>query len=494
MALPDVQRLLDYPAASWRALAKRLRDLGLTPARVAPIVHAVRGLHPTMRAPIRAHHLRRIASPHGHAMRMFLFSDPVKDEEARETLGAELDALLAIGLLERRPDGSVVSPFVMSLLNQLFILSDDLVRGGDGVMGFGDGTIELCRASFPDTDRRAALDLGCGAGTCAIALAAGVKRVVATDVNPRAMVLARVNTLLNGVQNVELREGDGFSPVKGDRFDLLVSQPPFVPLPEGSEAATFLYGGRRGDEMALHFLGQIESHLHPEGRAVLRVDWPEDDSPLAERLRAAAGNALDLLVLTAPRATLEEHATGYAAGIHPDLGPAYEAETARRLAHLTKAKIRGFSPSIVALQRPKGKAPRTEIVPIAPLAHAPVTWGKLDKLFAASALLTSRDRLLRAALSVPEGTVLAQEQSGLGPDAANKIVARFNEEACRPPMDLTPEQLFLATFIHETRDVRSGISKFAAETGVSQEEALTTCVPLVESALSGGLLEIRDKA
>ena len=73
-------------------------------------------------------------------------------------------------------------------------------------------------------------------------------------------------------------------------------------------------------------------------------------------------------------------------------------------------------------------------------------------------------------------------------------VARFNEEACRPPMDLTPEQLFLATFIHETRDVRSGISKFAAETGVSQEEALTTCVPLVESALSGGLLEIRDKA
>lgn len=491
MALPDVTRLLDYPAASWRALARRFRDLGLTPARVAPIVSAARGLHPALRAPMRAYHLRRIAEPHGYAMRMFLFSDPVTSEEAQKTLGADLDPLLAIGLLERREDGSVVSPFVTSLLNQLVILSDELSRGDAGVMGFGDGTVELCRASFPESMCQSALDLGCGAGTCALLLAQGVKRVIATDINPRALVLSRVNALLNGTTNVEFREGDSFAPARGERFDIIASQPPFVPFAEGTSAAAFLYGGARGDEMALGVLSQMASHLSLEGRGVLRVDWPVDDVPLADRLRAAAGKELDLLILSAPQSSVEEHATSYTAALFPELGAPYEEQVGRLLAHLASRKIKGFVPTIVAVQRARGRDARTDVLPIAPLAHAPVTSGKIDKLFAARSLFTNRDKLLRAPLSVPEGTVLAQEQAGPGDDIESRIFARFTDEALVLPMEISPELLLLATFVHESRNVAEGVSKFAEETGMPPADATAHCAPQIETALLGGLLEVR---
>ena len=79
MPLPDVSRLLDHPPDAFRALARRLRDLGLTTARVAPIVGAVAGLHPVLRAPIRSYHLRRLKEPVGFAMRALLFSDPITE-------------------------------------------------------------------------------------------------------------------------------------------------------------------------------------------------------------------------------------------------------------------------------------------------------------------------------------------------------------------------------------------------------------------------------
>ncbi len=489
MDLPDVARLLDYPADSWRALARRLRDLGLTPARVAPIVAAVAGLHPVMRAPVRGHHLRRVREPVGFAMRALLFSDPVTEDEARAVFGAELDPLLRTGFLVRRGEG-VVSPFVLSLFNDLFILSDELSAGGDGVMGFGDGTIELCRAVFPEKRKRSALDLGCGAGTCGLLLAKVVDRVVATDINPRALVLARVNAQLGGVENIEFREADSFGKSTGETFDLIACQPPFVAKAAGSEAAAFLDGGARGDELALQILSQVGAHLTRSGRAVFRVDWPQDGTPIEQRLRSAAGPRLDVLVLAAPEVGPDEHAAGYGAGLFPQLGAPYEEEVSRRLAHLERAGIRGLLPSIVVLQRAAGRSPSTDVVKVSPLSHAPVTSGRIDRLFAARALLGEGVSLLTAKLRVPEGTVFAEEQVGPGSDVASKIIARFVESALMPPMEIDPEMLFLTTFVHESPDVRAGLARFAEETGMEPDEARESGLPKIREALLGGLLEV----
>ena len=75
------------------------------------------------------------------------------------------------------------------------------------------------------------LDLGTGNGILALAAAAHSGSVVATDLNARAREFCVFNAALNGVTNVEFREGSAFEPVRGERFDLILANPPFFVTP-----------------------------------------------------------------------------------------------------------------------------------------------------------------------------------------------------------------------------------------------------------------------
>src|SRR5207245_2512325 len=58
--------------------------------------------------------------------------------------------------------------------------------------------------------------------------------VVATDIVPEAVEAIRGNATLNGV-SVDARLGDCYAPVRGERFDLICSNPPQMPAPSGRE-------------------------------------------------------------------------------------------------------------------------------------------------------------------------------------------------------------------------------------------------------------------
>lgn len=72
------------------------------------------------------------------------------------------------------------------------------------------------------------LDLGTGYGVIGIVAAKLAPRgyVVMTDINRRAVRLARLNLRLNGVPNAEVRWGDLYEPVRGERFNTIVANPP----------------------------------------------------------------------------------------------------------------------------------------------------------------------------------------------------------------------------------------------------------------------------
>ena len=87
---------------------------------------------------------------------------------------------------------------------------------------------EALRRQAPGPDTRV-LDLCTGSGALAITAAkAGAGEVVAVDVSRRAVLTARLNALLNGVR-IEAVRGDLFGAVGDRRFDLIVSNPPYVP-------------------------------------------------------------------------------------------------------------------------------------------------------------------------------------------------------------------------------------------------------------------------
>jgi release factor glutamine methyltransferase len=110
------------------------------------------------------------------------------------------------------------------------------------------------------------LDLGTGSGVLAVAAARTARSVVAVDLNPAAVRCARINALLNGVEDrVEVREGDLFDPVAGERFDVVLCNPPFY----RGEPRTPLDGALFSTDFAERFSGALSLHLTPQGFALV---------------------------------------------------------------------------------------------------------------------------------------------------------------------------------------------------------------------------------
>jgi release factor glutamine methyltransferase len=134
------------------------------------------------------------------------------------------------------------------------------------------------------------LDVCTGSGALAVAAALGGCEVAAVDVSRLAVFNARLNARLNGVR-VDARRGDLMAPVAGERFDLIVSNPPYVPsgsrpLPARGLARAW-EGGFDGRTLLDRICAEAPAHLRPGGRLIMvQSSWCGEEATLA-RLRAA---------------------------------------------------------------------------------------------------------------------------------------------------------------------------------------------------------------
>jgi hypothetical protein len=163
-----------------------------------------------------------------------------------------------------------------------WIASDpgELATGGalrtDHVLGVGGASVTLAGLQLSDPVE-ATLDLGTGCGIQALHAARRSRRVVATDVSARALDYARLNAALNGIDNIEFRLGSLYAPVAGERFDRIVSNPPFVITPRRGDVPAYEYrdGGMVGDALVEAVVSGAREHLVPGGIAQLLGNWEE---------------------------------------------------------------------------------------------------------------------------------------------------------------------------------------------------------------------------
>jgi release factor glutamine methyltransferase len=141
------------------------------------------------------------------------------------------------------------------------------------------------------------LDLCTGSGLLALTAALrGVRDVTAVDVSRRALLTVRLNARLNGVKIRTLR-GSLFEPVAGERFDAIVSNPPYVPaatddLPTRGTCRAW-EGGTDGRALLDRILAEAPAHLRPGGR-LLVVHSSILDFSATDRALAAAGMSAEV--------------------------------------------------------------------------------------------------------------------------------------------------------------------------------------------------------
>jgi methylase of polypeptide subunit release factors len=245
---------------------------------------------------------RRLAEDHSRPAtlaKLFRLGKPVDATDAARALDpVGTDALVRMDLADL--DGGAVQPLARISVYEDVLVASDVMAASDSA--------DLVTGPSPSARRverltirrpvRAALDLGTGSGVQALRTARHAERVVAVDVNERGLAFARFNAALNGLSNIDFREGSWFEPVGDERFDLIVANPPYVVSPDRE----FLYrdGDLSADAVTQHLLREAPAHLEEGGFAHVMGNWAHgrDDDWRSPPEAWLAGSGCDALLLS----------------------------------------------------------------------------------------------------------------------------------------------------------------------------------------------------
>ena len=255
---------------------------------------------------------REGADPTAALAALFLLGDDVPRRALDAALGRTgVDGARRLGLVEAAGAGDddavralvdlrpyaatdAAGPVTWWLSSDLGELATGRRLAPDHVLGAGGASLTLAQVTVRTPVGRV-LDLGTGCGIQALHAARHARAVVGTDVSRRALGFAAFNAALDAAFDeasgpaagaaprgpatgrVELREGSMLEPVAGERFDLVVSNPPFVITPRAAGGALPDYeyrdGGRSGDDLVRDLVTGVGAVLEPGGVAQLLGNW-----------------------------------------------------------------------------------------------------------------------------------------------------------------------------------------------------------------------------
>ncbi len=129
-----------------------------------------------------------------------------------------------------------------------------------------------------------ALEIGTGSGILATRLATVCQRVVATDISKDAVRCARVNALLNRVEHrMDVRHGDLYEPVSGERFEVVLFSPPYF----RREPTTMTERAFFATDIRDRFAAGLQQHLVDHGRGFVLLSSDGDETGFLRSFRDA---------------------------------------------------------------------------------------------------------------------------------------------------------------------------------------------------------------
>lgn len=255
----------------------------------------------------------------------------------------------------------------------------------DHVLGIGRAGLTLA-ALTPRKPVETALDLGVGCGIQTLYLLRHVRQVVATDISARALEFTAFNVALAGVDSarVQLRQGNLLEPVAGQRFDLIVSNPPFVITPPSVRQAGLPLMEYRdaGGPILPALVRGLEDHLNPDGVAVMLGNWEHrEGTSWRTSVNQWIGKSLDAWIIQREVQDPVEYAAMWLrdGGLTPERsGVAFENALAAWQEDFDSRQVSGVgmgylvfhAPSVAATSGPGGTALEGQTAPEEPASDA----------------------------------------------------------------------------------------------------------------------------
>jgi Methyltransferase small domain len=345
-------------------------------------------------------------------IRLLLLGVEVQCDAARAALRPmTLEAWEALGLIETAA-GVVRATYRVVPHDDLLLLSDWPASPGrplrrDHVLG-PNPTASLLANVTVTAPVDSVLDLGTGCGVQALLAAGHAGRVVASDLNPRAVEIAAFNAALNDVE-VECLEGDLFEPVRGQRFDLVVSNPPFVISPGGR----FLFRDSElgGEGISRTIISSVAGQLNERGFCQLITNWAHVEGvDWREHIeRAFAGCGCNAWVLALDSVEPDVYASRWIQQSERT-AEAVGAALEDWMRYYQRERITGISKCVVTMRRASGPRPWFQLDELPAGIDAPVG-NHLQRCFEARELLASLgdDELLEMCPRVAPDTRLEQQ-------------------------------------------------------------------------------------
>jgi methylase of polypeptide subunit release factors len=304
-------------------------------------------------------------TPLATLVRLFALGDAVDAEDAELALPSlGLDGATRLGLVRQQGPGVMATcdlrPYADErhawwVASDLAELATRAPLREDHVLGLGGASTTLASwTPRPEVDR--ALDLGTGCGVQALHLGGHARQVTVTDISSRALAYARFNAALNGC-DWQVVEGSMLDPVAGQRFGLIVSNPPFVITPRSPDVPLFEYrdGGQVGDALVGDLVRSIRDHLDPGGIAQFLGNWEiVGDSDWRERVRGwLAGTGLDAWVVQRELQDPAQYAETWARdGGHHSATAEFSTLYAAWLDDFASRGVSAIGFGVITLQRP----------------------------------------------------------------------------------------------------------------------------------------------
>jgi len=397
----------------------------------------------------RAHSRRLPRDATGTVVRLFFLELAVPLAEAERALGKRgVQALERTGLANV---GARVAPRArIAPVDGLLIASDRLSTDPtddppDYVSTYSP-TARLCDLLTPRPRSKRALDVGTGNGIHALLAARHTRRVVATDVNPRALAFTEVNAALSGLDNVACRRGSLFEPVDGERFDLIVCNAPYVVSPE--RRWTYRDGALEGDELSERVVRGAAARLDEGGFANVCVTWLGGDAEVPDERVAewVDGSGCDAWILPLNESNPVEYAERWNSHFSGD--PAeYDDAVRRWTSYLEWLGAAVVTEGAVLLHRRAGK--NTTRIDEVDEDELDVASAQIQRAFAARARLDGAD--LRDALLASPHDLRVDTQVENGRAVGARVVL---EEGTWPELEAAARAAELVAGLDGSRTLR----------------------------------------